>query len=161
MNSIPLTGVAAALLLLAGCSPRPGLQAAKEDMLRTDREFSRATGEHGLEGFSSFLADEVTTLRPDAPLLRGKQALAARWAPLLNDPAVKIEWHPLTAEVAGSADFGYTVGTYQITRANAEGPASIVGTGKYITIWRKQKDGAWKVVFDSGVQDTVPSGSEP
>ncbi len=143
-----------ALVTLAACASRPDLQAAKEAMLRADREFSRVTGERGLEGFTSFLADDVATLRPDSPILKGKQAMAARWAPLLNDPTVRIEWHPLMAEVAASGDFGYTVGTYRITRGNSESPGSTVGSGKYVTIWRRQADGSWKVAFDSGVEDS-------
>jgi ketosteroid isomerase-like protein len=31
-------------------------------------------------------------------------------------------------------------------------------TGRYLTVWKKQPDGSWKVVRDIGVQDPAPAG---
>jgi ketosteroid isomerase-like protein len=42
-----------------------------------------------------------------------------------------------------------------------DGAESQVGSGKYVTIWRRQADGAWKAVFDSGVHDTPPAAAKP
>jgi ketosteroid isomerase-like protein len=153
-----LMGVAFAALGLAGFAQRPArvdLEAAKAAMMAADAEFSRVTGERGLEGFSSFLADDVTNIRPNAPLVQGRQKLAEGWARLLNDPAAKIEWQPIYARAASSGEFGYTIGVSKITRTDAEGKRT-VSTGKYVTIWQKQANGSWKVVHDSGVQDTQP-----
>lgn len=66
---------------------------------------------------------------------------------------MKIEWKPIYARVASSGDFGYTIGVSQITRTDEQGKRQ-VSTGKYVTVWQKQADGSWKVVHDSGVQDT-------
>ena len=35
--------------------------------------------------------------------------------------------------------------------------SAIKGSGKYLTVWRLQKDGSWKVEFDTGVPDTPPA----
>jgi ketosteroid isomerase-like protein len=48
------------------------------------------------------------------------------------------------------------VGSYTVTRTDEKG-ASIAGTGKYLTLWRLQSDGSWKVEFDTGVPDTDPA----
>jgi ketosteroid isomerase-like protein len=37
----------------------------------------------------------------------------------------------------------------------------ILGTGKYLTVWRLQNNGAWKVEFDTGVPDTPPAPQKP
>jgi len=142
---------------LAGFAQRPhrvDLEAAKAAILEADRQFCRATNEKGLEGFASFLAEDVTNIRPDSPLVQGRQELAQRWTRLLTDPATKIEWKPVYARVASSGDFGYTIGVSQITRTDEQGNRQ-VSTGKYVTVWQKQADGSWKVVHDSGVQDTT------
>lgn len=146
--------VITAAMLLAACAPRVDTEAARAAILEADRQFSKATSERGLDGFRSFLADEVTTLRPDSPVIRGKDPFVERWAALLANPKMKITWEPELAEVSASGELGYTVGSYEITATNGLGIASTAGTGKYVTIWRKQADGSWKVVFDSGVQDT-------
>jgi len=152
------TGIAlvSGMILLAGCI-RP--QPSHEPLLEADLAFAQATARKGVEGFKSFLAEDVATLRPDQPVIRGKDAVAARWATLLNNSALSIRWRPLEAAIAGAGDLGYTIGSYEITRTDGQ-EKQIVGTGKYVTIWRKQRDGSWKVAFDSGVQDTPRAAAE-
>jgi len=54
--------------------------------------------------------------------------------------------------VAASGDLGYAVGTWQLTGKSRKGePVSL--TGKYMTVWKKQADGSWKVVADMGNAD--------
>jgi ketosteroid isomerase-like protein len=136
------------------CSAPP---AAKSDaLLAADRAFDAATAERKIDGFSSFLADNVATLRADRPVLRGKAALQQDWKPLLENKSMSLRWQPTSAEISKSGDLGYTVGSYTITRADEKGGA-ILGTGKYLTVWRLQKDGTWKVEFDTGVPDAPPA----
>jgi ketosteroid isomerase-like protein len=148
--TVAMLALGAAALIGGETNPRADVLAD------ADRAFAKATAERGLDGFTSFLAGNAMTLRPDSPVIIGRDELAKRWAPLLNDPAARITWQPLHAEIARSGDLGYTVGSYQITRTEA-GVARVAGSGKYVTIWRKQRDGSWKVEFDSGVQDTQPA----
>jgi ketosteroid isomerase-like protein len=46
-----------------------------------------------------------------------------------------------------------TTGRYTVTIPGAGGDA-----GRYITVWRKDAGGAWKVLMDSGVPDPVAPG---
>ncbi|MGH8286688.1 MAG: DUF4440 domain-containing protein [Steroidobacteraceae bacterium] len=57
-------------------------------------------------------------------------------------PGFAIKWTPEKAVVGASGDVGYTTGTYEMT---AEGATE---RGKYVTVWKKQSDGSWKVVED-------------
>jgi ketosteroid isomerase-like protein len=131
--------------------------AAKPDaLLAADRAFDAATAERKIDGFSSFLADNVATLRADQPVLRGKAALQQDWKALLENKSMSLRWQPISAEISKSGDLGYTVGSYTVTQTAEKGSA-IKGSGKYLTIWRLQKDGSWKVEFDTGVTDTAPA----
>jgi ketosteroid isomerase-like protein len=131
--------------------------AAKPDaLLAVDRAFDAATAERKIDGFSSFLADNVATLRADQPVLRGKAALQQDWKALLENKSISLRWQPISAEISKSGDLGYTVGSYTITQKDEKGSA-IKGSGKYLTVWRLQKDGSWKVEFDTGVPDTPPA----
>jgi ketosteroid isomerase-like protein len=64
-------------------------------------------------------------------------------------------WQLLRAAISSGEDLGYTIGSYEITQSDEQGKR-VASTGKYVTIWRKQPDGSWKVVFDSGVPDSPP-----
>lgn len=147
-------GVVVLSLGLSAFAVRSGEQDTKLPIWKADEEFSRVTGERGLEGFLSCVAEDFQTVRPNSPLI-GKKEFGEGWSKLLNDPAAKIAWKPLLARMSKSGDLGYTVGSYEITRTDEKGTRP-EGSGKYVSIWRKQKDGAWKVVLDTGVQDTAP-----
>ena len=49
----------------------------------------------------------------------------------------------------GHGDLGYTVGTWE-RRAAPGGGQTAVTRGNYLTVWKKQADGAWRVSFDTG-----------
>jgi ketosteroid isomerase-like protein len=78
----------------------------------------------------------------------------------VEDPARTLAWQPLLVEVSKSGDLGYSIGSYEARKTDASG-THVVGTGKYMTVWRRQKDGSWKVVFDSGVQDQPAQAPKP
>ena len=125
-------------------------------LVQADRDFNDATAARGLDGFRAFLAENAGTLRADRPVIVGRDALAETWKPLLSNPALAIHWGPLSGSLSSGGDMGYTVGTYEITKTDEKGKR-VVATGKYVTIWRKQLDGSWKVEFDSGVPDSDPA----
>ena len=51
-------------------------------------------------------------------------------------------------EVAGSGDLAYRRGTFKITYTNPQTKQAENGAGTYLTVFRKQADGSWKVVAD-------------
>lgn len=149
-----------AVLFLTACSQRRAAKPDAAELKKADIEFARATAERRLEGFSSFLTEEVMSIRPNSPVVKGRQALADRWAAMLNNPATFITWQPLEAVISADGRMGFTVGSYEITKSGGKGKP-VSATGKYVTIWGKQPDGAWKVVYDSGVQDAPPLKPAP
>ncbi len=52
---------------------------------------------------------------------------------------------------------GYTIGTYELTVEQDGAP--MVTVGKYVTLWKKQADGSWKVVVDCFNADGPPTGA--
>jgi ketosteroid isomerase-like protein len=55
--------------------------------------------------------------------------------------------------VIGAGDVGYTTGRAVMRARNADGKVTERQT-EYITVWKKQADGSWKVIFDAG--STLP-----
>lgn len=160
MGRLTVHAVVVLCLVLCGCTQTRRAAPDPEPLKQADLAFAKATAEHRLEGFTSFLAADVMNIRPNTPVVKGSAALAGHWAPMLNDPGTTITWEPLEAVIAGSGDMGFTIGSYEVTK-NGAGGKSVAGTGKYITIWKKQPDGSWKVAFDSGVQDAPPAKPAP
>ncbi|MGH2669664.1 MAG: hypothetical protein ACRDH5_11225, partial [bacterium] len=59
-----------------------------------------------------------------------------------------LDWKPLAAEIAGSGDLGCTVGEASVQPGRSY--------SKYLTIWRRHRDGSWKFVMDGGNARPAP-----
>ncbi len=123
-------------------------------LMQADRDFARATAEKGLEGWMSFMADNAVLLR--AQPVVGKDAIRQTMAQGFSTPGLKLTWAPTSGQLFNGGDLGYTTGRYETRRQNANGDVMITH-GTYLTVWRKQTDGSWKVVWDGGSQDSPPS----
>jgi ketosteroid isomerase-like protein len=56
-----------------------------------------------------------------------------------------LTWSPVGVDISSAGDLGYTHGTYEFS-AIGKDRESVVDRGKYTSIWKRQKDGGWKVL---------------
>ncbi len=92
-----------------------------------------------------FCDEQGSMLAPNAPIAVGKDAIAKLIAEdFAHD---NIEWHANKVGVSRSGDLGYTSGATGMTFKDASGK-TVVYKGKYLTVWKKQADGSWKVLYD-------------
>jgi len=101
-----------------------------------------------IDRFLSYIAEDVRFYSAGV-MQTGKFPFREGWAKGFADPNWSITWAPLYAEAAQSADLGYTTGSFEIREKSPDG-APLVRKGSYVTLWRKQSDGAWKVALDIG-----------
>jgi ketosteroid isomerase-like protein len=104
----------------------------------------------------AFCDEQGSMLWPNDPVATGKAAITKLTASAFAIPDFKLVWQPEKVGVARSGDLGYTSGTYVWTFTNASGKP-VSDRGKYLTVWRKQADGSWKVLFDMFNTDLPPS----
>jgi ketosteroid isomerase-like protein len=64
---------------------------------------------------------------------------------------------PIDAYVSG--DLGYTYGVWKSSRPGEDGKPE-VSYGKYVTIWRKQHNGVWRLALDIGNSSPAPEGKK-
>jgi ketosteroid isomerase-like protein len=121
-----------------------------------EARFAKDVKERGGAGFASWFADDGVALGNGAAPHIGKVAIAksATWSPT----DYQLTWTPTDAVMGPSGDMGYTWGHFEGKSKDQNGNP-VVTSGRYMTIWRKQPDGAWKVVLDAGAND-VPSAGD-
>ncbi|HUV14737.1 MAG TPA: DUF4440 domain-containing protein [Acidobacteriota bacterium] len=110
-----------------------------------DLKFGAASAARGLEGWLSFFAEDASIFPEGSPIITGVEKIRTYYEETGFDPK-SLSWKPVKAEISSSGDMGYTIGYWEI---KADGAASSA-SGKYVTVWKKQKDGSWKVVADIG-----------
>ncbi len=134
-------------LLLTACTKPPSADYAKE--IR-DAEAARmkATGSKDVEAFTAFYAADASILNPNEPIVTGKQAIHDALKPMFADPHFSLALMPTRVEVSKSGDMAYTEGPYKFAFSDIRGN-KFEDEGKFLTIWRRLPDGAWKVVEDT------------
>jgi ketosteroid isomerase-like protein len=120
-------------------------------LMQLEAEFAADVAQHGHAAFVTHFAedgvevvdgggfDDLEAIRKQPPWPEG----------------TALTWTPIKAEMSASGDLGYTYGNYVFTGKNKEGKL-VTSYGKYTSIWRKQKDGQWKVVVDVGNSSPNP-----
>jgi ketosteroid isomerase-like protein len=126
-------------------------------MLLYDLEarFAKDVLEQGGAGFAAWFADDGVAMGNGAAPLIGKVAIAksANWSP----KAYQLTWTPTDAMMGPSGDMGYTWGHYEGHSKDANSNP-VLTSGRYITMWRKEPDGSWKVVLDAGANEPPEAG---
>src|ERR1700723_305528 len=131
-------------------SPR----ATPETLEQLEAEFMNAAAQKGSQGYMSYYADDAVEVPNGAPLIQGKVNIAKGMG-FLDDKTKSLTWAPLGADISASGDLGYTYGTFEFRSKDKDGKV-VVDHGKYASIWKKQKEGSWKVVLDMGNASSQP-----
>jgi ketosteroid isomerase-like protein len=118
------------------------------DLKRLEGEFMKAAAEKGSQGYMSYYADDAVEVPNNAPIIEGKVNIAKGMG-FLDDKNNSLTWSPVGADISSSGDLGYTYGTFEF-RSKDKDDKPTAEHGKYTSIWKKQKDGSWKVVLDMG-----------
>jgi ketosteroid isomerase-like protein len=123
---------------------KPDLEAERQTLLDLDVAFSEASQARGAaQAFYEFMAPEGTLLQTGEPPIKGIETIRVR---LAAGPQGTLIWKPVEADVSPSAAMGYTWGSYE---SRSKTPGHKMSYGKYVNVWKKQKDGTWKVVLSA------------
>jgi len=149
-----------ALTFLAACITRttPETSAADEQSIRgLESEMLKAAQAKDAAKFASFYTEDASLMAPNAPIATGPAAIRKSWDQTFALPGVVLTFSTTKLEVSGT--LGYTQGHYQFTVNDPQGKP-VTDSGKYVTVYRKQADGMWKLVADIFNSDlpVVPPG---
>jgi ketosteroid isomerase-like protein len=127
----------------------------EKELLAIDVEFSNYSVDHGFnEAFAAYIADDGVLLRQHHMPIVSKDSVMA----IMNKDKKtnwKMSWVPVFADVAGSGELGYTYGTYNLQIKGKKGDVE-TSEGTYISVWKKDKNGKWKLALDSGNDGLKP-----
>jgi ketosteroid isomerase-like protein len=144
------------LLLAAASFAKKDKSTHGADLLRQlEAEFAADVAQHGHDAFITHFADDGVEI-VDGGGINTKDDM--RKQPAWPE-GTSLTWTPVKAEMAASGDLGYTYGNYVYTAKNKEGKL-VTNYGKYTSIWKKQKDGPWKVVVDMGNSSPDPKSGK-
>lgn len=163
----PRRRAATAFVLLLGLLPAAGAPAQLPPLPTGDKDFPKALAplveaehafalysiEHGMkEAFLHFAA-------PDGLVIRRAPVNAIEvWTRTNPAPTGLLTWYPTYADVSRAGDLGWTTGPWEFREKPDDKEAA--DNGHFVTLWRRQPDGAFKFVLDFGIRHAAPAARE-
>jgi len=134
-----------ATTFLAGALPGQSAPAATTVLIRqvfaAESRFAATMAIRDSVAFATFLAPDAIFFG-EKSVMRGKPAVVAGWRALFTAPSAPFSWKPETVEVLASGTLAHSSGPVY----DAKGQQ----IGTFNSIWRRERDGGWLVVFDKG-----------
>ena len=129
------------------------VQDALQSLVQAEKNFAQMSVEKGIRAaFLANFADDAIVFDPGP--VNGKQLYQKRPA-----TDAQLTWQPIFADIARAGDMGYTTGPWEFKKT--KGDEKPVAYGQFLSVWKKQPDGTWKVVLDGGVDNPAPVNKEP
>jgi len=137
---LPAAALACALLApaLAGADTTAELAA---QVKAAETAFAQAMAARNLDAFAIHVADDALFFGK-TDVLRGKAAVVQGWKKFFEGPDAPFSWAPERVEVLDT-------GTLALSTGPVRNPAGAT-IGTFNSIWRRDADGRWRVVFDKG-----------
>ena len=140
---------------IAGQTPEP-LPQALTQMIESERAFAaRALVIGWKQAFLEYFA-------PDAMGFDQGQAGLARDQIAKNPdppPDLQLMWEPRFGDMSGSGDLGYLTGPVRNVLPSRDGGRP--RHSNYMSVWKRQRDGSFKVVMDVGINTPGPVSFAP
>jgi ketosteroid isomerase-like protein len=100
---------------------------------------------------NSYYAPDAVIATAGRPAAKDGRAVSKAIMDDLADLNFKMSLSHEKTEVAASGDLAYRRGSYKITATNPQTKQVEHSVGTYLTVFKKQAGGSWKVVEDFGV----------
>lgn len=158
-----LAFVGTLLAAAAACAPAeppppPDMSAEAAAAIReADTALAAAATAGNLDTVMGMHAADAMVFPPDQPMVQGTAGIRQLWEELSGMPGFAISWQPTGSSAAASGDVGYSWGTARLTMNGPDG-MPMTSDEKYVTVWRRDASGAWKVAIDIFNSSMPPPG---
>lgn len=136
--------------LVIGCAKKTepkDPEALKAEVFKAEDDFKNMAQSKGIqEAFYAFADSNAVMKRDNDSLIKGKEAVRSFFADEKFKKAT-VTWKPEFVDVSADGTLAYTYGKYVWTTSDSLGNKKDF-KGRFHTVWKRQKDGSWKFVWD-------------
>lgn len=138
---------------LPAYSQKPDSTSALNSLLNAELSFAQSSVTHGRNAaFVENFAEESIVFTSEW-ITNGKQFCRER-----KESPVVLKWEPEYMDISLSRDFGISTGPWEMQ--DYRPGTDPISTGYFITVWKKQPYGVWKVILDAGSQTPPPIANQ-
>ena len=136
------SGMALALAVLLGSAVAQAqdLEVLRKQVADTERAFAKSMADRDLAAFEKHLSDQTIFYGRD--VLRGKAAVVAVWKQFYEAKAAPFSWEPDQVDVLADGTLAHSTGPVRDETGKR--------VSRFNSVWRQEKPGVWRIIFDKG-----------
>lgn len=150
-KTILRAAVLCAILVVDAAQGQTNAELAQQ-VRAVEQAFAQSMAERNFEAFIALVSAEAVFFSRKG-VLRGPEAVAGVWKPFFADPKTPFSWAPEAVEVLDSGALALSSGPVR----DPEGKQ----VGTYTSVWRREGDGVWRIIFDKGCPPCDCSSTKP
>jgi uncharacterized protein (TIGR02246 family) len=115
--------------------------AKKQAFKNLDRAFAKAFNAGNAAQVAALYSKDAILMMPETPTYKGTRGVRAH-----AQAAIDAGWRNMkfkTIKSGSDGDFAFNIGSASIDQPSGGGTAKV--KGKYLDVYRRQKDGSWKI----------------
>jgi ketosteroid isomerase-like protein len=132
----------ALLCALLTVSQIAAAQNAQAEVFAAERAFAKSMADRDLAAFGRLLAQDTLFFGNARKVHRGRDAVLAAWKGFFDGAQAPFSWEPDQVEVLDSGQLALSTGPVRDPQGQV--------IARYNSIWARQTDGRWLIVFDKG-----------
>jgi uncharacterized protein (TIGR02246 family) len=147
-RSTLLARIAAAAIVATAANAVAESPTADPNLARVEKlgkQFSDAFGRGDLAAVANMYTEDAMAFPPEGEIVKGRPAIQAMWKGVRDIGAQAVDFEVLDVMTSGVLLVETGKATLHIAGA---GSAQATVTVKYVVVWKKQKDGSWKIFRD-------------
>ena len=134
-----------------GLSPTPSaaLAEARQAIDKGNAQWIEAWDKADASLLARLFAEDGILLGRNGKIFKGPQQIFERQKPVMEGAGKGVKTTVTTVDLWLDGDTAYETGKYSYKYQEKGKPVS--EEGRYVTIWKRQSDGSWKIIVDMGV----------
>lgn len=139
-------------------TPNAAHAPAECEVWTRELSFACTVADHDPAAFADHVAAGAVFGAGRARQTRGREAIVARWGGIIEGRHVTIEWYPVRTTIGGVDGIAWSEGPSLVIENPGSADANY-SLGSYRSVWHRDPDGVWRVLFDDG-SDSAPATPE-
>lgn len=132
--------------------PTPRFTADECAVWQREQSFARSVANHDAAAFAAHVGENAAFGASSPEPTRGREAIVKRWAGLIEGKRALLRWYPTRVTMTpGVKDIAWSSGPslFEVLDPKAKDKYLL---GAFHSVWHKDADGVWRVLFDDGVE---------
>ena len=132
-----------------GADEQAGLAEARKAIDKGNAQWIEAWDKADASLIAALFTNDGVLLGRNGKFFKGPKQVLERMKPLMESAGKGVKATLTTVDLWLDGETAYETGTYSYKYREAGKPVN--EEGRYVTIWKRQGDGSWKIAVDMGV----------